>query len=204
MLDQRGIGGFITDEEVPKCLDHWKPYLKKENTHNIGLALRWEAGLAGMSALSSLSDKEKSKMIEEWSKLVQEIVDESPFLDAWCVERSIVSIRIARNKENIEGGTSSWLDMEEARKLYRWMSKDVSDVVKDVTDEERDALSKIIYIGQPVNVCESHAIVRIALGVESLLSYNQDKERTVKEDEWTVRKLSALARHFDLMENSGQ
>jgi asparagine synthase (glutamine-hydrolysing) len=43
-----GLGGFLTDKELPECLESWKPLLAKDDSANLGLALRWEAGLAGM------------------------------------------------------------------------------------------------------------------------------------------------------------
>jgi hypothetical protein len=45
--------------------------------------------------------------------------------------------------------------------------------------------------------------VRIALGVESLLTYTVDKVTTLKEDEMTVRKLAAIAKYFDHLKASG-
>lgn len=116
-------------------------------------------------------------------------------LDAWCVERSIVSIRVAKE--------DGWLSMGELRDLYRWMSMDVSDLVPDATAEEKMYLSKPAYIGQPVDVAESHAVVRIALGVDSLLSYFDDKVRTLEEDKATVQKLAVIAKHFSILKKSG-
>ena len=120
-------------------------------------------------------------------------------LDPWCVERSIVSIRVA--KQVADGNT--WLNMNELRDLYRWMSMDVSDLVPEATDEEKSALSKPAYIGQPVDVSETHAIVRIALGVESMLSYFEDKASTLEEDKITVLKLAAIGKHFNTLKKSG-
>ncbi len=93
--------------------------------------------------------------------------------------------------------------MAEARDLYRWMSLDVSEVVAIASNDEKVALSTVAYIGQPVSVSESHAIVRIALGVESMLTYVSDKDATLKEDELTVRKLAAIAKYFQSLKNSG-
>ena len=123
------------------------------------------------------------------------MVNDESALDAWCVERSIVSIRVAKG--------DGWLSMSELRDLYRWMSMDVSSLVEDATAEEKEALSKPAYIGQPVDVSESHAIVRIALGVDSLVSYLDNKEATLSEDAFTVKKLAAIARHFDTLKASG-
>lgn len=46
-----GLGGFLTDKELPECLESWKPLLAKDDSANLGLALRWEAGLAGMEGM---------------------------------------------------------------------------------------------------------------------------------------------------------
>lgn len=190
-----GLGGFLTDKELPECLENWKPLLAKDDSANLGLALRWEAGLAGMEALANIPDEERTKAYKEWASSVSSMVNERSELDAWCVERSIVSIRVAKGE--------GWLSMSELRDLYRWMSMDISSLVPEATPEEKIALSKPAYIGQPVDVSETHAIVRIALGVESMLSYFNDKEETLKEDQVTVLKLAAIGKHFDTLKNSG-
>ena len=196
MFSLDGLGGFLTDKELPECLDSWKPLLAKDDSANLGLALRWEAGLAGMEALASIPDEQRTEAYKEWAGVVANMVNERSELDAWCVERSIVSIRVAKG--------DGWLSMSELRDLYRWMSMDVSDLVPDATPEEKSALSAPAYIGQPVDVSETHAIVRIALGVESMLSYFNDKDETLKEDQVTVLKLAAIGKHFDTLKASGQ
>jgi hypothetical protein len=55
MMGPQGFGAFMTDKELPECLSSWASFLAKENTNNVGLALRWEAGLAGMGATSPLN-----------------------------------------------------------------------------------------------------------------------------------------------------
>jgi len=195
MFGINGLGGFLTEKELPDCIAHWKPLLRNEGTSNLGLALRWEAGLAGMEAIADVPDSRRTEAINEWASSVSTMVNREAMLDAWCVERSIVSIRVA--KEN------GWLNMSELRDLYRWMSMDVSHLVEDATLEEKSALSKPAYIGQPVDVSESHGVVRIALGVESLVSYLNDKDGTLEEDLHTVKKLAAIAKHFDTLKTSG-
>jgi len=195
MFGGDGLGAFLTDKELSRCLSSWKPLLRSADANNVGLALRWEAGLAGMEALASTPDHDRTVAVEEWASAVTDMVNTQSALDAWCVERSIVSIRVAK-----EGG---WLNMSELRDLYRWMSMDVSGVVPDATNEEKAALSKPAYIGQPVDVSDTHAIVRIALGVESLLSYLDGKEQTLNEDQATVRKLAAISKFFNTLKESG-
>jgi asparagine synthase (glutamine-hydrolysing) len=191
-----GLGGFLTEKELSPCLESWGPLLNNGNTNNIGLALRWEAGLAGMEALSSVPDNVRTDAVNEWAGQVADMVNGEATLDAWCVERSIVSIR-AKNG-------NGWLSMNELRDLYRWMSMDVSTLVPGATVEEKEALSKPAYIGQPVDVSESHAIVRIALGVESLVSFLDDEATTLEEDRSAVKKLAAIANHFETLKKSGQ
>jgi hypothetical protein len=51
MFSIDGLGGFLSDKELPDCLENWKPMLRKNDSANLGLALRWEAGLAGMEGM---------------------------------------------------------------------------------------------------------------------------------------------------------
>ncbi len=190
-----GLGGFLTEKELPDCIGHWKPLLRKEGTSNLGLALRWEAGLAGMEALAHVPDHTRTEAVNEWASSVSSMASREAMLDPWCVERSIVSIRVAKG--------NGWMSMSELRDLYRWMSMDVASLVKDASADETESLSKPAYIGQPVDVSESHAIVRIALGVDSLVSYLDGKEATLEEDLHTVKKLAAIAKHFDTLKKSG-
>lgn len=84
------------------------------------------------------------------------------------------------------------------------MSMDVSGLVPAATAEEKNALSQSTYIGQPVHVSNSHAIVRICLGVESLVSYLDDSNSTLEEDLAVVKKLAAIGKHFATLKESGQ
>ena len=197
MFSSNGLGGFLTDKELPECLDSWKPLLRTEANGNVGLALRWEAGLAGMEALSDTPDERRVQAVDDWAAQVTAMVQAQPELDAWCVERSIVSIRL---KKSSNGG---WLDMNELRDVYRYMSLDVSSTApRSATAEERAALSVCCNLGQPVDVADSHAILRIALGSESLAQYLNDPEGTTKEDQVVVMKLGLVAKYLQSLQNS--
>jgi hypothetical protein len=199
MYGAEGMGGFLSDKELPSCLDGWKPLLRRADiaSINVGLALRWEAGLDGMEALSKTPDTKRVAAVEEWAGSVADMVkSNAEQLDAWCIERSIVSIRLKS-----EDGTG-WLSMSELRDVYRYMSKDVSSAVPSVSSEETEALSTVCFIGQPVDVSESHAILRIALGSESLASYLEDPSATLHGDEMAVKKLAAIAKNFSKLKQS--
>jgi hypothetical protein len=143
-----------------------------------------------MKALIDISDEDKDKLTKEWAESVKEMVDSHDFLETFGVERSIVSIRMLK-----AGG--GCLNMNEARDLFRWMSCDVASFVQNASSDEKTALSTIAYTGQPVKITSDQAIIRIALGAESLLSYVQDKKSTLNEDRLTVEKIGALSKYFD-------
>jgi len=199
MLVKNGLLAFVTDKELPSssCLDSWKEHLSDNQRNNVGLALRWEAGLAAMEKISFLSDEERTMLTDEWANVVKTMVDDHPCLETFCVERSIVSIRMAK-----DGNSDNWLSMSEARDLFRWMSLDVSEAVPGASEEEKEALSVSGFIGQPVSVSEDYAIVRIALGVDSLINLQKDKDQTLGEDSLIVKKLGAISKYFSALKES--
>lgn len=194
MFTTDGLGGFMTEKELPSCLRKWAPYMMKKDTNNVGLALRWEASLAGMQALAHVSDEERTEAADEWASGVVKHVRSEANLDAWCVERSIVSIRVAKE--------DGWLSVEELRDLFRWIGSDVSEKISGLSPEEKAILSKPAYIGQPVDVSEAFGIVRIALGVDSMLSYMDNKESTLAGDLHVVKKLATIGKHFKALKQS--
>jgi hypothetical protein len=206
MLVDKGLLAFITDKELPPCMESWKPYMNVKGRNNVGLALRWEAGLASMERITSISDDDRTSIANEWATSVVAMVDSNPFLDTFCVERSIISIRLSVIN-NVGGdakhSSPKYLGMKDARHVFRWMSLDVSSAVPDASPEERKTLASSAFIGQPVSVSQDFAIVRIALGVDSLLAYSKDKENTLKEDQIVVNKLGSIAKYFDSLAKSG-
>jgi hypothetical protein len=199
MYGRDSVGGFLSDKEVSQCFEHWMPMLRgpEGNANNVGLALRWEAGLEGIEKLANTPNAEQVKAVNKWATSVKQMVQDNPDqLDAWCVERSIVSIRLKKD----DG--SGWLSMSELRDVYRYMSKDVSSAVTQLSTEEKEALSTRCFIGQPVDVADSHAILRIALGSESLSNYLENQISTLREDEMAIRKLACIAKHFRTLKQS--
>lgn len=189
-----GLGAFLSRREMPTSLGHWSDKLSSRN--NIGLALRWEASLAGVESLADVDDNVRSDAVQAWSEACSAMVQAQPLLDAWCVNRSIVSIRLAKDASRKE-----WRNMEELRNVYRWMSLDVSDCV---APEDRRAATTRCFIGQPVDVAESHAIVRIALGADALAKFcKEDEGGVLREDQAAVDKLAAIARNYDTLVASG-
>lgn len=182
--------------------------------NNIGLALRWEAGLAEMERLAVTPDEDRQVAVEEWASAVTAMVQAEPWLDAWCVERSIISIRLRRSPKvnddnnNNDDDSDHWLNMSELREVYRCMSQDVMSSScslrfgqrlsshVELSLHEKLVLSSPIHLGQPVDVSDSFAILRVALGVESLVQYLQNPAQTLAQDQIAIQKLALMARHW--------
>ena len=218
MLSPFGLGGFVTDKELPDCLSCWKPLLIRSydddadadtmyQSNNVGLALRWEAGLAELEHLREVAsdDAVRQDAISSWATTVTGLIDDqAPWLQAWAVNGSIISIRLHR-----PGNSDEWLNMSELRTVYRYMSLDLSPYASlssndDDTTALNDMLRAPVNLGQPVNVAESHAIVRIALGCDALSQYLQESSRVVAQDAVAVQKLAWVAQHFAQLQEAEQ
>jgi asparagine synthase (glutamine-hydrolysing) len=196
LYDINGLGGFMTEKELPECLSSWAPMLQaNQSDANIGLALRWEAALAEMESLSHVSDDRRSIAVRDWATSVRGMVEqESVYLDAWCVHGSIVSIRLRHGDR--------WLNMKELRDVYRLMSLSDIPAPPNATRDEIEALGVICSLGQPVDVAESHAILRMALGSESLRSFLADPELTLQQDAGAVKKLAVIAKYYNELKDA--
>ena len=230
MFAPGGLGAFLTDKELPDCLHSWKQALNQQQQQpqpqalsssvcntgvNIGLALRWEAGLAEMEPLSQVPDATRQEAIASWAKAVTHLIqDHNDWLHAWCVQRSIISIRVRRRSRSMPSAEQDeWLNVSQLRQVYRYMSLDLvehlqlmADHDEQWTDSERDVLSVPIHLGQPVDVAEDFAILRMALGSQSLQQHLRDTQDsttattpcpTLQEDQVAVQKLALIAQHLD-------
>ena len=93
--------------------------------------------------------------------------------------------------------------MDELKDVYRYMSLDVSSAApRSATAEERAALSVCCNLGQPVDVADSHAIIRIALGAESLAQYLDDRDRILREDQVVLQTLISVAKYPQVLKRS--
>ena len=221
MLSPFGLGGFVTDKELPDCLSCWKPLLIRSydddadadhmyQSNNVGLALRWEAGLAELEHLRAVApdDQVRQDAISTWATAVTGLIaKQEPWLQAWAINGSIISIRLHRPNGN--SSKDEWLNMSELRTVYRYMSLDLSPYASlSSNDDDTTALNEVlrapVNLGQPVNVAESHAIVRIALGCDALSQYLQESSRVVAQDAVAVQKLAWVAQHFAQLQEAEQ
>ncbi|WP_182961369.1 hypothetical protein [Gluconacetobacter tumulisoli] len=127
---------------------------------NIGLALRWSAALAEMTALRAIPRAVVRDRLNRFLTAVERAIDASPDLarlpapsparpplaDAWDDRPTILSFFV----RDPAGAGASFvpLSLEDARALYRWLNTDLSRLVPP--DADRALASLLCHVGQPV------------------------------------------------------
>lgn len=206
-----GLGAFFSSSELPPCLYRLAPGLPPKP--NLGLALRWRAALANMAALLLRfpADEVREAGVRAWEAAVASTVHElgRGFLDVWGVQGGIVSIRVRRQAAGPDGGSDcepDWLGMAELRRLFGWCARDATALLPPLADGECTQLcSRRCFLGQPVDVADAFAVIRIAMGAKDLERWLSDDappdsgncSRAVREeDQACVQKLALLAANF--------
>lgn len=187
------LNTFIGKAELPRELSAWRDQV--EDNQNPGLALRWVAALAEMGPTLRIPQDVRQKATETWRESVTKMIDEMPNLDYFAAAAdtpSIVSVRIKHPE------TGKWMVKSELAKVFKAMTLDMSEKFP----EEKELSSQICFTGQPVLISNEEAVLRIALGSDSLRQVIDDLEKSdggavaSKEDEQICRKMSLLGQHL--------
>jgi hypothetical protein len=190
------LNTFIGKAELPRELTAWRDQI--EDNQNPGLALRWVAALAEMGPTLRIPQEVREKATEAWRKSVIKMVDECPnldFFDDGADTPSIVSVRIKHPD------TGKWMIKSELAKVFKAMTLDMSDKFPD----DKDLASQICFTGQPVVISSEQAVLRIALGSDSLRQVIDDMNQAAaspkriakNEDALICQKMSLLGQHFN-------
>lgn len=206
-----GLGAFFSSTELPPCLCRLAPGLPSKP--NLGLALRWRAALANMAPLLLRfpADEVRESGVRAWEAAVVSTVHElgRGVLEVWSARGGIVSIRVRRQAAGPAGGSDcdpAWLGVAELRRLFGWCACDATAMLPPIADAECAQLcSRRCFLGQPVDVADSFAVIRIALGAKDLERWLSDDaspdnggrgSAVLKEDRVCVQKLALLAANF--------
>ena len=183
----KGLHTFFGKSEVPKELDHWRAQCN--DSCNYGLALRWEAGLAEMEPTLKIDETERVSKTAEWRKAVVEMVgkhDNLNYFEAAYDTDSIISIRIKNT-----GDERPWFNKSELAKVFKAMTLDMSAKFPD-----NEIAKHKCFIGQPVLISKTEAVLRIAQGSDSLRAYISDPAASLAEDQLIVNKMAYLGSKF--------
>ncbi|MBB2191719.1 hypothetical protein HLH34_17435 [Gluconacetobacter azotocaptans] len=127
---------------------------------NIGLALRWSAALAEMTALHAIPRAVVRDRLDRFLTAVERSIDASPDLarlpapapvrpplaDAWDDRPTILSFFVRDPASSAASFVP--LSLEDARALYRWLNTDLSRLVPPEADRALAGL--LCHVGQPV------------------------------------------------------
>jgi hypothetical protein len=166
-----GLKTFVGQSELPDDLTIWRNQLDSSINH--GLALRWEAGLAEIEQTLKIEESIRLEHEQLWrNEVIAELekYDNLNYFSAANDTTSIVSIRIKSTKEGKE-----WFNKGELVHVFKAMTQNRGEQFPDSIV----LASRKCFIGQPVVISPTEAVLRIALGSDSLRAYIADKAQTI-------------------------
>ena len=188
----KGLNTFIGKSEIPRELHGWRDTI--EDNMNPGLALRWEAGLAEMEATLAIDENKRLAAIDHWRKQVIDHINKFENLDYFSAAedtKSIVSLRV------IHPDTGKWMIKSELAKVFKALTLDLSEQFPEVDD----VVSRICFTGQPVHISKDEAVLRIALGSDSLrevIKNLEQKQTTASQTDLAIlEKMSFISYKFN-------
>ncbi|KAL0589314.1 hypothetical protein ABG067_002533 [Albugo candida] len=208
----RGLADYFSRANFPEMMK-----LTRERVGsfvNVGLLLRWESALTHMEPFRTIPSKDlhsicalyisslNQLLAEKYHPMLQilpEDIDttaqkptQHARLDDGMIN-SIVSFRVWHSPEK------RFLDMEELRFLHFLLTKDVSACSPTQVEKKRCLL------GQPVQIGNHSAVLRIAIGAEMInaIFYADDSERTMNfflhQDEIAVQKIALIIKNWKIL-----
>jgi hypothetical protein len=163
-----GLNSFIGKNEIPRELPAWREQIN--DNQNPALALRWAAALAEMEPTLSIPSDVRLAATANWRMAVIENIKKYQNLSYFSAAEdtpSIVSVRIKHPE------TGAWMVKSELSKIFLALTLDVS---SKFPAEHSEVTSKICFTGQPVLISKTEAVLRIALGSDSLRNFIMNKE----------------------------
>jgi hypothetical protein len=160
------------------------------DNQNPALALRWVAALAEMEPTLSIPTDVRQRAVTNWRAEVIKNLGEHPNLDYFAAAEdtpSIVSVRIKHPK------TGAWMVKAELAKIFKALTLDVSD---KFPAHDAEITSTICFTGQPVLISKTEAVLRIALGSDSLRSYIENDASTLSDDIKIIKKMAYLGQNW--------
>lgn len=145
------------------------------STGNYGLALRWVAALAELSALLKVSPARRASVVAAFGQTVRDAIAADPALylvEGGCVARGPHEQAWERLPSVFGFAMRApfaerYLDPTDARAVYRWLNADLTDALPDAPVA---LAGRICHIGQPVRLPQPNlspggmGVLRVACG----------------------------------------
>ena len=182
-----GLNTFMGKAEIPRELTSWRDCL--EDNQNPGLALRWVAGMAEIEKTLQIDESTRKEATTFWRQGVIDELSKYQNLDYFSAAEdtsSIVSMRI------VHPDSGKWMNKSELAKVFKALTLDMSSKFP----EDDKIASRICFTGQPVLINKEEAILRLALGSDSLRQVIECKKtgstEAVDTDFKIIEKMSFL------------
>ena len=104
---------------------------------------------------------------------------------------TIVSVRLRRRPSGAARCAGLFLGMSACRRVFELMPQDLAARLG------RSAAGPACYIGQPVELAQDEAVVRLALGADSLRDYALHPTRGQETDSAVIHKLALIVERID-------
>jgi hypothetical protein len=214
----RGLWRYFTRADLPEQWAGRKWGLADEA--NLGLLLRWAAGLAEIEAFAGVPTHASAAYLRKFLRHARDGLAGNPNIrpidapvrgsDASCSDggwdelQSILTFQIDRGEGR--------LNFDEVGYVYEWLNRDIADFLGgSVKGLERDLAAKQCHIGQPVGIgrdgVEVIGALRIAPGARFVSRVHSDPglgvdpsariRAQVSDVETVLAKISLICRHWN-------
>jgi hypothetical protein len=183
---------------------------------NVGVLLRWAAGLHEMETLEAATAmhggmENTEATVRSWVTATRSLATEfEPHLEYvpavdyggdWQLGgvNTIVSVRIRNSGGGSDSG-SEYMSTAKLKKVYALMTADISEfLAPESTMAERRVASQRCLTGQPVDI-PGGSVLRTVLGaaqLKDLVTGKQDLPTMLEDDRVLFAKLALIARQYD-------
>jgi len=190
------LNHYFTRHDFPLSLPAFRMHLPV--LENRGLAMRWLAALEEAEAYFKAGgdSQECRDQVDRWSATVAKEMEAShPLCTIFEINDSTINFKV---KPSADG---AWMTADELRKLYGLLAVDCTAQLEaagvTLSAEEKALAATKCHIGQPVKICDSFGIIRLALGANDMRSLIEDCSVAALSnvDAQILRKVSLLAEH---------
>jgi hypothetical protein len=195
-----GLSSYLTKSDVSTAMTKLRDSLT-ENGPNIGLALRWTCALTEMEEYNTHKAEYEPKM-STWVRGVRDQVAQyAPYLELQPDEGQEDDAHMGGWNTTIGirmNGQGTTLNLNDLKRVHVLLRKDLSgELPPSATQEEREAVKKKCFIGQPVWL-GTHGVLRIALGAPVTRCWGSEEgmAQCLKDDNYILHKWALVTKYF--------
>ncbi len=205
-----GYKDYVASTDFPSRWQKLTVHLDK--SPNLGLLLRWSAGIWEMAMFKRVPLKRRLEVIKRFGAAIADIMQANPDVARveggkfgkieaadWHELPTVFSFQVFLPTD---GGGHAAASYEEARTIYRLLNADISPLLADeVSERARTLGAKRCHVGQPVQVCKDRdmpvSALRVAAGVRYVYGVEYDVGLGENRDIRLASELRDLRTVFD-------